>query len=164
MARLNQHERETKRECLEDAFEALKEESEKTGKNIADMITIIELANQDERMQAFSSKIGQKSVYSKAENSIYKPFVKRVKTWAEGFKKASLTTRNEDKVRISNLHKKLKNSELTIIRLQEETDEFLKRLEIKNIQIANLEKDCENYRQRAQELQLELNGANHKKR
>lgn len=145
MANISVRERQTKLHCLEDAFEALKAESEIKGRHLAEMKAIIELANKDERMKEFITDIGEKSVYSKAKGSIYPPFVKKVKNWEKDFKKELQKTKKKIKSRIENLNEKLSSTEAIAIELQEKIHELQARLENKDRIIQQIEEERKTY-------------------
>lgn len=141
MARLSEHERQTKAQCLRDAFEALKQESAKKGQNLVSMKAIIELANEDGRMQEFKTMIGEKSVYSKAENSVYPCIVKDVKTWNDDYKSDATKANKGAKTKLQNMSEKLADVEATVIILQEKNHELIRRLENRIQTIGRLEQE-----------------------
>lgn len=145
MGNTSKHERQTKLQCLEDAFEALKAKSELKGKHLAEMKAIVELANQDERMKEFTTGIGEKSVYTSAKGSAYIPFVQSVQKWEENFIKELQKTKKKSKSRIESLNEKLSSVEAVAIELQEKIHELQARLENKDRIIQQIEEDRNTY-------------------
>lgn len=145
MANISKKEREIKSQCMWDAFETLKQNSWKTGKNLASMIAVIELANMDERMKAFKTPIGNKSVYTKAKNSIYLPIVEAVKQWNEDYKKESSMANKTSKGKLKNMSLKLEDSEVHLIELQEEILRLNEVIENKERIIQQVELDRNQY-------------------
>jgi len=145
MGNTSKYERQTKLQCLEDAFEALKAESELKGIHMAEVKAIVELANQDERMKEFSTGIGEKSVYTSATGSAYIPFVKKVQEWEENFIKELQKTNKKIKSRVENLNEKLLSTEAAVISLQEKVHELHTRLENKDQIIKQIEEERKTY-------------------
>lgn len=145
MGNTSKHERQTKLQCLEDAFEVLKAKSELKGRHLAEMKVIVELANQDERMKEFTTGIGEKSVYTSAKGSAYIPFVQKVQEWEENFIKELQKIKKKSKSRIENLNEKLSSAEAVAIELQEKIHELQARLENKDRIIQQIEEDRNTY-------------------
>ena len=141
MARISEYERQKKAQCLWDAFEELKNESEKKGQNLVSMKAVIDLANESAQMQEFKTMIGEKSVYSQAKNSIYLPIVKAVKKWNNEYKADATKANSKAKTKLQNMSEKLANAEATIILLQEENHELKRRLENRIRTISRLEQE-----------------------
>jgi hypothetical protein len=141
MANISEQERQVKAQCLLDAFETLIQESEKKGQNLASMKAIIELANEDERMQEFKTLIGEKSVYSKAKNSVYPPIVAAVKKWNDEYKVDAAKANKKAKTKLQNMSEKLADVEATVILLQEKNHELTRRLENRIQTISRLEQE-----------------------
>ncbi len=145
MARISNEEREIKKQCLWNAFEGLKQKSWETGKNLVSMAAVIELANMDERMKAFKTPIGDKSVYTKAKNSVYLPIVEAVKEWNNNYKKESGMANKTAKGKLKNMSLKLEDSEAHLIELQEEILRLNELIDSKEALIQQVELDRNQY-------------------
>lgn len=143
MANISLHERQTKAQCLWDAFETLKNESKR--KNLVSMKAVIELANQDERMKEFSTDIGEKSVYTKAKGSVYTPIVEAVNTFIKEFKADTEKAGNRRKEKLKSFDSKLVSVEAAVILLQEKVHELQARLENKDRIIHQIEEERNTY-------------------
>ncbi|MDD2265466.1 hypothetical protein [Sulfuricurvum sp.] len=139
MANISLHERQTKAQCLWDAFETLKNESKR--KNLVSMKAVIELANQDERMKEFGTDIGEKSVYTKAKGSVYTPIVEAVNTFIKEFKADTEKAGNRSKEKLKSFDSKLASAEAAVILLQEKVHELQARLENKDRIIQQIEEE-----------------------
>lgn len=155
MANISKEERGIKSQCMWDAFESLKQKSWETGKNLVSMIAVIELANLDERMKAFKTPIGHKSVYTKAKNSIYLPIVEAVKKWNDEYKKESTKANKTAKGKLKNMSLKLEDSEAHLIELQEEILRLNEVIENKERIIQQVEHDRNQYASQLAELRKE---------
>lgn len=147
MANISNNERDTKAQCLLDAFEILKEKSERDGKNLVSVSEVIELANEDERMQIYHTKIGKKSIYTKAKNSLYPKILEAINKWCNDYKVTSKKANSKCIERLKKLDMKLSSTEGTIVELQEKIHELKRRLENKDRQIEQIEKDRDMYSQ-----------------
>ncbi|MCD6258714.1 MAG: hypothetical protein J7J31_03815 [Helicobacteraceae bacterium] len=145
MPRISNYERHTKAQLLWDAFETLKEESEKQGKLLVEMSKVVKLANEDERMREFTDPIGDKSVYSQAINSVYPPIVKAVNTYIENYKKEAKKANKRSKNKLKNIDAKLKSVEAIVIEQQEKIHVLIARLENKERIIVQTEKERDDY-------------------
>lgn len=143
MAKISEYERQTKAQCLWDAFEALKDQSK--SKNLVSMKAVIELANQDERMKEFSTDIGEKSVYTKAEGSVYTPIVKAVNIFIKEFKSDTEKSGKRSKEKLKSFDAKLASVEASVIVLQEKVHELQARLENKDRIIQQIEEERNTY-------------------
>lgn len=143
MANISLHERQTKAQCLRDAFETLKDASK--NKNLVRMKAVIDLANQDERMKEFSTDIGEKSVYTKAKGSVYTPIVKAVDTFIKEFKSDTEKAGKRSKDKLKSFDSKLTSVEAKAIKLQEELHELRTRLENKDRIIQQIEEERNTY-------------------
>lgn len=143
MPRISEYERQIKAQCLMDAFETLKNESK--SKNLVTMKTIINLANEDERMQVFEVKIGEKSVYTKAKGSVYTPIVEAVNIWIKEFKSDAAKAGKRSKEKIESFDSKLASVENTVIILQEKVHQLQTRLENKDRIIKQIEDERNTY-------------------
>lgn len=152
MANTNSYERETKAKCLLNAFEVLKKKSERDGQNLVSIPSVVALANGDELMQTCSSMIGNKSIYTKAKNSLYPPILEAINTWCKEYKTTSKKANNKCNERVKKLNNKLLSTEKIIIELQEKIHEFKRRLENKECQIEQIEKDRDLYSQEVARL------------
>ena len=132
-------------QCLWDAFEVLKEQSEIEGRNLVSVPTVTNLANEDERLQAYQDKIGDKSLYTKAEDSAYPAILKAIQTWKNDYKVTLKKANNTCKERLEKLDKKLESVEGIVIELQEKIHDLKKRLENREHQIELIEKDRDRY-------------------
>jgi len=145
MANISNKERKVKSQCLDDAFEKLKQKSYNSGKNFISKKSIIELANQDVRMKEFKKTIGDKSIYTKAKNSIYKDIVEKINTWESNYKLEAKMADNTSKNKLKNMQIKLEDCESYLIELQEEILRLNKIIENKENIITNIENDRELY-------------------
>lgn len=143
MANISLYERQTKAQCLRDAFEALKKESK--SKNLVSMKAVIELANQDDRMKEFGTDIGEKSVYTKAKGSVYTPIVDAVNIFIKEFKSDAEKAGRKSKEKLKSFDSKLESVEATVILLQEKIHELQARLENKDRIIQQIEEDRNTY-------------------
>lgn len=143
MANISKHERQTKAQCLWDAFEVLKKSS--GSKNLVSMKAVIELANQDERMKEFNTDIGEKSVYTKAKDSVYTPIVEAVNTFINGFKSDANKAGKRSKEKLKSFDSKLTSVEAAVIVLQEKVHELQARLENKDRIIKQIEEERDTY-------------------
>lgn len=159
MANISKYERQTKAQCLWDAFEGLKMESEIQGRNLVEMKAIVDLANGDERMQEFKDPIGEKSVYSKAKNSVYPPIVEAVNKWIENYKVDADKASNRCKQKIKKLDVKLASVEATVIKLEEKIHSLMTRLENKERIIEQTEKDRDDYAEELHHLRVKYEHA-----
>lgn len=141
MANISKHERETKVLVLCDAFEALKRESEKKGIDLATLKAVIELANEDDRLNMFKKKIGEKSLYTKSKNSVYNKILDDIRQWGEDFKKEAVKVNKKAKTKMQNISEKLTDVEKIVIVLQEKNHELMKRLDNRIVTIERLEKE-----------------------
>jgi len=141
MANISEKERQVKAKCLLDAFEILKQISEDKGQNYVSMKAIVELANEDERLQEFDMPIGEKSVYSKAKNSVYPPIVEAVKKWNDEYKTEAAKANKKAKTKLQKMSEKLASVEATVVILQEKNHELARRLENRVQTINRLERE-----------------------
>lgn len=147
MANTNIDERETKAKCLLNAFEVLKEKSERDGRNFVSVASVVALANEDELMKTCNSKIGDKSIYTKAKNSLFPPILEAINIWCKEYKTTSKKANNKCSERVKKLDNKLSSAEEMIIELQDKIHELKRRLENKDFQIEQIEKDRNTYSQ-----------------
>lgn len=157
MPRISKHELDIKKECFLDAFESLKEESYKKGRNLADIKAIVELANQDERMLDFKDKIGDKTPYNKGKGSMWPPLVEMIKEWTSEFKNELGLANNRAKDQLEEVRKKLISNESLNIELQKEVHSLRQRLQNKERIIKQVEKERDNYAKELNKLPKEFN-------
>lgn len=120
MANINKTERIVKAQCLSDAFIALKQKSIDTGKSLTSVPQIVSLANLDSRMKKFEKPIGEKSIYSNAKNSVYKPILEIIQKWNQTYAEEVSMATKVSKQKLRNINLKLEDSEMHLIELQEE--------------------------------------------
>lgn len=137
--------REIKAQCLWDAFEVLKVQSEDDGHNFVNVPNVVNLANQDERMQMCGTKIGDKSIYTKAKSSLYSPICKAIQKWETAYKVTSKKANSKYIKKLKKLDNKLASVEEIVVELQDRIHDFKKRLENKERQIELIEKDRDRY-------------------
>lgn len=143
MGNTSKHERQTKAQCLWNAFEVLKEKSKE--KNLVSMIAVIDLANDDDRMKEFDTDIGEKSVYTKAKNSLYHPIVDAVNEWIKNFKSDADKAGKRSKEKLKSFDSKLVSVEAAAIELQEKIHQLQTRLENKDRIIKQIEEERNTY-------------------
>ena len=120
MANINKNERIIKAQCLSDAFTTLKQKSIDSGKSFTSIPQIVSLANLDSRMKTFEKPIGDKSIYSSAKNSVYKPILEIIQKWNKTYEEEISMATKISKQKLKNINLKLEDSEMHLIELQEE--------------------------------------------
>jgi uncharacterized membrane protein len=152
MPRLKDTEREVKKLCLLEAFEVLKKQSYMTSKNCVSKIKVLELANSDKRMEEFNKKIGDKSIYSKAKNSIYPSIMSSIDRWIKDYKKQSNMATKTTKDKLKNMNLKLEQNEAYLIELQEEILRLNEIIDNKEHIILQVEEDRDSYAKQLSKL------------
>lgn len=109
------------------------------------MKAVIDLANEDERMQEFSVKIGEKSVYTKAKGSAYTPIVEAANTFIKEFKSDTNKAGKRSKEKLKSFDSKLASVEATAILLQEKVHALQAKLENKDRIIHQIEEERNTY-------------------
>lgn len=140
MARLSKKETEIKLDASWQAFEVLKNESDGQPNNKATFDNILTIANEDERILALGQPIGRTTLVQPRGKGFVK-LNKAISEYREEHKKRKILIPKKAKGKIENLNEQLQSAMESCIKLQEEVHSLQKRLDNKEHQIKQIEKD-----------------------